>query len=248
MHKTFIPYDDHGVSLEGFASHQVKEKRPCVIFCHAWKGRDDFICEKAEAAARLGCVGFALDMYGKGVLGKSKEENAALKKPFVKDRHLLQRRVLKGFETAASLPYVDSTKMAVIGYGFGGICALDLARSGVPLLGAVSVYGHFEPPPFALLKPIQAKILILHGYDDPIVKQSELLAFQKELNDAKVDWEAHVYGGAMHAFATPFANDPESGILYHPASAKRAWLSIEMFLEEIFKKSVLDNSQNYPTL
>lgn len=147
-----ISYSDKSTELEGFVAYPSQEKRPAVILCHAWRGRDDFICEKAEEIASWGYVGFALDMYGKGVLGKSKEENAALKKPFLEDRALLQRRVLKAFETVQSLPYVDSSRIAVLGFGFGGICALGLARSSANLRGAISIYGHFTPPPPALIK------------------------------------------------------------------------------------------------
>ncbi|HEY5260052.1 MAG TPA: dienelactone hydrolase family protein, partial [Rhabdochlamydiaceae bacterium] len=211
-----------------------EKKHPAVILCHAWKGRDSFICEKAKLVAGWGYVGFALDMYGKGVLGNSPQENGALKQPFIDDRRLLQQRVLQAYQTVSALPYVDTRKIAVLGFGFGGICALDLARSGVQLSGAISVYGHFSPPPAALTKPIQAKILILHGYKDPVTPQNELLAFEKELSHAKVDWQTHLYGNAMHAFATPGANTPESGLLYEPVAAQRAWHAIHSFLEEIF--------------
>lgn len=234
MHKALIPYTDHTTDLEGFVAYPFAEKRPAVILCHAWKGRDDFICEKAEAMAKCGYVGFALDMYGKGVLGKSKEESTALKKPFIENRELLQRRVLKAFEVTQSLPYVDPHRIAVLGFGFGGICALDLARSGIPLQGAISIYGHFAPPPAFLVKPIRAKVLVLHGYNDPITSQAELLAFEKEMNEAQVDWQLQLYGNTMHAFTTPGANDPASGMLHNPLSAKRAWLAVQQFLNEIF--------------
>ncbi len=234
MPETFVPYTDHNVQLEGFAAYPSQKKHPAVILCHAWKGRDDFICEKAKLIANWGYVGFALDMYGKGIVGKSKEENAALKQPFLSDRKMLQKRVLAGFDTACKLPYVDPHRIAVLGFGFGGVCALDLARAGVNLLGAISVYGHFSPPPSSLIKPITAKILVLHGYNDPVTPQDELHAFEKEMIDAKADWQAHVYGGAMHAFATPAANDPASGMQYHPLAAQRAWIAIRNFLDEIF--------------
>ncbi len=231
MHTTTISYSEN---LEAFAAYPSKERRPAVILCHAWRGRDEFICEKARAIADLGYVGFAIDMYGKGILGKSKEENAALKKPFMEDRQLLLSRMLEGFEVARSLPYVDSKKMAVLGYGFGGVCSLDLARSGADLKGAISVYGHFERPRNILKKPIHAKILVHHGYNDPIVKQEELLAFEKEMNEAKTDWQILLFGNTMHAFATRSANDPASGILYNPLSAERSWRNIQDFLKEIF--------------
>lgn len=233
MRTTVIPYHDNGVDLEGFVAFPKEKKCPLVILCHAWKGRDEFICEKAQLIAKLGYVGFALDMYGKGVLGKSKEENAVLKRPFTQDRYLLHRRVTKALEVASHLPYVDSQRIAAIGFGFGGICALDLARSGANLRGAVSVYGHFDPPPFELIKPIQSKILILHGYRDPVTSQRELRDFEEEMNRAMVDWQVHTYGNAMHAFATPGANDPEAGILYNPVAANRAWIAIQNFLAEV---------------
>jgi dienelactone hydrolase len=233
MPTTLVPYTDGSCALEGFAAHTIPEKRPLVILCHAWNGRDQFTCEKAEMMARWGYVGFAIDMYGKGVIGKSKEENAALKKPFIEDRALLQRRLLKGYEAACSLTHVDSEKIAVVGFGFGGLCALDLARSGVKLRGAVSVYGHYDAPPKK--KPITAKILVLHGYDDPIVKPEEMRHFADEMTMEKVDWQAHTYSNTMHAFMNPAVNMPEAGLAYNPMSAQRTWHAIQGFLEEVFQ-------------
>ncbi len=235
MHSTLVPYHDGTVDLEGFVAFPKEKKRPLVILCHAWSGRDEFICEKARLVAKQGYVGFALDMYGKGVLGKSKEEKAALKKPFIQDRRLLQRRALKALETASHLPYVNAQRIAALGFGFGGICALDLARSGADLKGAVSIYGHFDPPPSELTSAIRAKILVLHGYLDPIVSLEELRRFENEMRLAKVDWQVHLFGNAMHAFATPGASDPEAGILYDPVSAMRAWSGTQTFLTEVLE-------------
>lgn len=227
-----ITYTDEGTTLEGFAAYPDKEKRPAVILCHAWRGRDDFICEKAKLIASWGYAAFALDMYGKGVLGKSKEENAALKKPFIEDRKLLLRRAIQGLDAAKALPPIDSSRLAVLGFGFGGLCALDLARSGANIKAAISVYGHFEPPPFPN-QVIQARILILHGYNDPIAPPSGLEAFSKEMEAAKADWQAHLYGNTLHAFATPMANDVGGGLLYNPVFAKRADTDTRHFLEEV---------------
>ncbi|MCE5318385.1 MAG: dienelactone hydrolase family protein [Parachlamydia sp.] len=231
--RSHIPYKDQDVELEGYLALPSRTRAPLVILCHAWRGRDAFICEKVDQIAELGYAGFALDMYGKDVLGKTKEENAALKKTFMDDRASLQRRLLKGYETACSLPHVDTTRIAAIGFGFGGICALDLARSGVPLAGAVSIYGHFDPPQNCPVHPIQAKILILHGFADPISPMDTLLALQEEMERDKVDWQTCLFGNTQHAFATPSAQDPDAGILYKASSAKRAWRTIETFLEEV---------------
>ena len=227
-----IPYTDQEAILEAFVAYPSEQRRPAVILCHAWGGRDAFICNKAEIVAGWEYVGFALDIYGKDVLGKSKEENAALKKPFIEDRSLLQRRLLKAFDLVSSLPYVDATRIAALGFGFGGISALDLARSGIPLRGAISVYGHFAPSPLSK-KPIRAKILALHGYRDPIINSAELLAFEKEMDAARADWQLHIYGDAMHAFANPTANDMAAGIVYNSTSDRRAWTTIASFLKEV---------------
>ena len=112
--EALIPYADEGLLFEGFAVYPTKKKQHVIILCHAWKGRDEFICEKTRLIASLGYIGFAIDMYGKGVLGTSKEECAALKKSFLKDRKLLQKRILKGFKVAKNLPYVDSNQIAVV--------------------------------------------------------------------------------------------------------------------------------------
>lgn len=233
MYKEYIPYQENQCDLEAFVAYPSKEKKPLVLLCHAWRGRDDFIVAKAEEVAKWGFVGFALDMYGKGVLGRSKEENAALKKPFIEDRQRLQHRVLKAFEVACSLSYVDTSTIAILGYGFGALCALDLARSGVELTGAISIYGHFDPPPSFLIKPIKAKILILHGSQDPIVPLEEVLRFTNEMDRANIDWQAHIYGGVRHAFANPAVHDPTSGLLYNEKAAAHSWAAVHNFLKEL---------------
>jgi len=238
INKTTLSYTDDGHPLEAFIAYPSKQKRPLVILCHAWNGRDPFICEKAELIASWGYVGVAIDMYGKGILGKSKEENAELKKPFLEDRLFLQKRLLKGYEAACSLPYVDSSRIAVLGFGFGAVCALDLARSGAHLTGAISVYGHFDPPLNVPVQPIKAKVLLLHGYNDPISPMRDLIAFQQQLDHDKVDWQTHIYGNTLHAFVNPKVNDPAAGALYNPASADRTWIEIENFLRECFRSSI----------
>lgn len=234
MHTFTWSYYDGQHELEAFVASPDKIKCPVVILCHGWAGRDSFICEKARELAEWGYLGFCLDMYGKGILGSSKEENAALKLPFIEDRALLERRLLRAFEIASSLPNAKSNQIAVLGFGFGGLCALDLARTNADIKGAVSIYGHFSKQSASISRPIKTKILILHGYDDPIVSQTELHHFMKELNDNRVDWQAQIFGGTMHAFATPGTNFPKSGLLYNSSSAMRSWAAVRNFLGEIF--------------
>lgn len=232
MHTEFISYKEGGQDLEAFVAYPAKEKRPLVILCHSWSGRDDYIMEKAREVAEWGYVGFALDIYGKGVIGKSREENAALKKPFMDDRSKIRSRVTKALEEASELSYVDSSKIAALGFGFGAVSALDLARTGADLKGVITFYGHFDPPPE--VKPIKAKILVLHGIHDRVAGPEELKRFQEAMEREGVDWQMHLFGGTAHAFMNPMANDLVSGVVYNSVSANRAWKLTRHFLNDIF--------------
>lgn len=237
MQTQLVTYEDQGTVLEGFMAFDpdISGPRPAVILCHAWRGRDDFVCEKAVEIASQGYATFALDIYGKGKLGTNKDENTALMMPFINNRLLLRSRLLAAFKTFKEQPIVDSDKIATIGFCFGGLCALDFARSGADLRGAISVHGMLNKPSNQVkCESIKAKILALHGNDDPLVPPEIVSIFEQEMTDAKADWQIHIYGGTMHAFTNPMAKDPDFGTVYNPLSAKRAWLSVRNFLAECF--------------
>lgn len=236
MKKEYVVYEDQGTMLEGFLAYDASrgQKLPGVILCHAWRGRDDFVCEKAVEIAGWGYAAFALDLYGKGVLGRSKEENVALMTPFMQDRAFLQRRLKQSLKTFKQQPNVDGQNVAAMGFCFGGLCALDLARGGNDLKGTISVHGLLNAPEGQSADNVTAKVLALHGHDDPLVPPEEVLRFEKEMTDAGADWQVHVYGQTMHAFTNPIANDPGFGTVYNPVAARRAWQSIRNFLAECF--------------
>jgi len=231
-----VGYLDGGVLLEAFFAFDdsFDGRRPAVLISHAWGGRDEFVAEKAKKVAELGYVGFALDMYGKGILGSSPEENSALMQPFMADRGLLQKRINAALYASRLLPWVDDSKIAAIGFCFGGLCVLDLARSGADVKGVVSFHGLLGAPESLPNKPIQAKVLALHGHDDPMGTVEQVQAFEQEMTDAGVDWQLHAYGHTMHAFTNPKANDPAFGTVYQANADKRSWLAMKSFLEEVF--------------
>ncbi|MGR9100286.1 MAG: dienelactone hydrolase family protein [Gammaproteobacteria bacterium] len=231
-----VNYLDGDVALEALVAYDdaVEGRRPAVLISHAWGGRDRFVAEKAVKLAELGYIGFALDMYGKGVLGSGPEENAELMRPFMEDRALLQKRINSALSAAKLLPWVDDGKIAAIGFCFGGLCVLDLARSGAEILGAVSFHGLLGAPGNTEGNAIKAKILVLHGNDDPMATVENVIALQKELTAAGADWQVHTYGHTMHAFTNPVANDPDFGTVYQPAADRRSWKALQNFLEEVF--------------
>ncbi len=231
-----LHYLDNDTLLEGFFAYDdsLTVRRPAVLISHAWAGRDSFVAEKAIQLAQLGYFAFALDMYGKGILGKNTDENAALMQPFMQNRALLQQRIHAALRAVKTLPWVDDQKVAAIGFCFGGLCVLDLARMGADIQGVVAFHGLLKPADNLQHPQIKAKVLILHGHDDPMVPPTEVLALQEEFTRANVDWQLHSYGQTMHAFTNPLANDPAFGTVYQPLADKRAWQSMRNFLVEIF--------------
>ena len=208
--------------------------RPGVLVSHAWGGRGDFEDGKARKLAELGYVGFAIDVYGKGKRGQSPDENAALMQPLLDDRPALQRRLLAAVETLRQQPEVDSDKIGAIGFCFGGLCVLDLARTGADIAGVVSFHGLFNAPANTADNWISAKILALHGWDDPMATPEQVVALAEELTSMGADWQVHGYGNTMHAFTNPQANAPDSGTVYSPVADTRSWNAMMDFLSEIF--------------
>lgn len=236
MHTEYIEYKEGQTTCEGFLAYDtaIKGKRPAVIVSHAWGGQDDFARGRAIELAKLGYAGFALDLYGKGKRGNNPQENTALMQPFLDDRSLLLKRMNAAVATIKPHLIVDSARIAAMGYCFGGLCVLDLARSGTKdIRGVASFHGILAPPPLGS-KTISAKVLTLHGYDDPWVKPDEIDKFAAEMNQAKADWQMHVYGNTVHAFAVHGMNGPEIGAVYSEKAERRSWIELKDFLSEIF--------------
>lgn len=229
-----IDYYDEETLLEAtVVSERGDEKRPIVFIFHAWEGKGAFVEKKAVELAKLGYVGCALDLYGKNILGKTREECSSLMNPLFSDRLKLRKRILACLSLFSLIPEADPHKVAAIGFCFGGLCALDLARSGADVKGVVSYHGLLVPPNFPP-ESMSSKVLILHGYKDPMVSKEDLMSFASEMESKDVDFQLHVFGNAMHAFTNPEANDPSFGTVYQPEADKRSTKLLEMFLSELF--------------
>jgi dienelactone hydrolase len=225
-------------TLQGhlFSKKEFEGQRPAVIVCHAWAGCDDFARSAAERVVDLGYVGFAADLYGEGRVGASKEENAALMQPLLDDRGLLRKRLLSVFAAICDRKEVDAERVAVMGYCFGGLCALDLARTGCPLAATISFHGLLSSPNNLVTESIPGKVLVLHGHLDPMVSEEEIIALKSELTKAGADWQLHIYGRALHAFTNPEANDPDFGTVYDATTDRRSQESLKNVLTESFCK------------
>ncbi|MFQ6005710.1 MAG: dienelactone hydrolase family protein [Woeseia sp.] len=230
-----IDYRDGAVELQGYLAWDdaIEGQRPGVMISHAWAGRGDFENGKAQDLARLGYAGFALDLYGRGVLGTSTEENSALMQPFLDDREILQNRLRLSLDVLKDQDEIESTQVAAMGFCFGGLCVLDLARTGADLKGVISFHGLFGSPGNTTGNKIKAKVLALHGWDDPMATPDQVVALAEELTSMGADWQIHGYGNTMHAFTNPEANDPDFGTVYDADADRRSWNAMQNFLSEI---------------
>lgn len=231
-----IEHTDEGVTFEAYVARPAagSGRLPCVLVGHAWDGQNDVVRASTEELAALGYVGFALDVYGKGRRGEVMGDNSWLMAPLLEDRGLLRRRLLAGLAAARRLPFVDPQRIAVLGHCFGGLCALDLARAAPEgLVAAISIHGLLRAPSTLPPGHIRAKVLILHGWEDPTTPPADVLAVARELTSAGAEWQMHAYGHVMHAFTFPGAAAPERGLLYDATAARRAREASLRFLAEV---------------
>jgi dienelactone hydrolase len=236
LHEETIRYQDGATSCEGFFCYDPTRTGPlpAVLISHDWSGRNEFAARKARRLAWNGYAAFALDMYGSGKQGKSVEENQALMGPFMSDRAMLAKRIGAALTAVRAQKQVDAKRVAAMGFCFGGLCVLDLARSGADVRGVVSFHGLLKPSGLPT-KKISSKVLILHGYDDPMAPPDDVLNIGKELTAAGTDWQLHAYGNTVHAFTNPEAANPQMGTVYKAEADRRSWHSLLGFLEEVLR-------------
>jgi dienelactone hydrolase len=227
-------YAHQGHTLESIFAFDGKGKKPGILICHTWAGRSEFEIGVAKKMVEWGYAALALDVFGKGHLPETVEQRQAAIKPFLDDRALLQSRLQLAADQLKAQPEVDGGKIAIMGFCFGGLCALDLVRTGADIKGAASFHGLFNPPGNTQGKKIKAKIIALHGWDDPMVPPDAVLAFTKELKEAGADWQLHAFGNTVHGFMNPGPGNPALGIQHSALAERRGWALLKDFLAEIF--------------
>jgi dienelactone hydrolase len=233
-----VTYEQGGVTLEGFHVYDdaISGKRPGILVIHQWTGLTDYEKGRSRQLAELGYNVFAADIYGQGIRPQPPEAMTEVKK-YKGDRALYRARLDAGLDQLTKDEFTEPSKIAAIGYCFGGTGVLELARSGAKISGVVSFHGGVGPVPgfTAEAGKIPAKILVLHGAIDPNVPAEEVAAFQKEMNDSKADYQFIAYSGTVHAFTQPMAGDDISkGAAYNAESDKRSWKAMKTFFKELF--------------
>jgi dienelactone hydrolase len=231
-----VEYKAGDVVCEGWQAYDdaVQGKRPSILIVHQWTGVSDNEKMRAKMLAELGYNVLVADVYGKGIRPQPPEaKNEAGK--YKANRPLLRDRVNTALALLNKDALTDTTKVACIGYCFGGTAAIELGRSGAAVKGIVSFHGSLDSPNPADGKNIKAKVLALHGADDPFVAAKDLAAFEQEMKDSGVDFKLVQYPGAVHSFTQKAAgNDNSKGAAYNEAADKASWDEMKAFFGRIF--------------
>ncbi|HAH21733.1 MAG: dienelactone hydrolase [Omnitrophica WOR_2 bacterium GWF2_43_52] len=237
IHTETVEYKDNEVILEGYLAYDdaLKNKAPGVLIVHEWTGIGPYVMKRAQQVAALGYVVFCADIYGKGIRPKDAQEASEQASRYKVDRKLMRQRVTAGLERLRRCEFVDSERIAAVGYCFGGTTVLELARGGAQIQGVVSFHGGLDTPSPEETKAIKAKILVLHGADDPFISTQQISAFQDEMRGSHADWQMVSYGNAVHSFTNADSGaDPKKGVAYNQEADTRSWKAMEVFLNELF--------------
>lgn len=233
-----IVYDGPGGPFEGVLAFDGDwaEPRPGVMIVPNVLGQKEQDNLKAEALAGLGYVGFAADVYGQGKRTTRQSEKPSLYMDQLNaDRALLRDRLHASVAALHSQPEVDAARTTAIGFCFGGKAVIDLARSGGDVLGVVAFHGIFDRPDYPSTTPIRPKLLLCHGWNDPLAPPDMVTALAAELTEAEADWQLHAYGHAGHGFTdTSMKDGAKPGFGYNEAADRRSWQAMRDFFAEIF--------------
>ena len=230
-----IPHSFEGEQLESvFVGRRDGQARPTVILIPTVMGVSDLEVGFGRQLVELGYNAFVADLFGKEFRGAPRDTMFGEMNRLKSDRAALRRRMEHVLEIARGLDEVPSDQVVAAGYCFGGMCALDLARSGAEIVAAVSFHGLFDPPGLPAEK-IKAKVAAFHGWDDPMVPPEKVVALGQELTEGGADWQIHAYGHVGHGFTNPRASDLQiDGVAYNALAAERSWTSFINLLEELF--------------
>ena len=230
-----IAYDDGGVACEGYLAWDADQTSPApgVAIVHEWMGIGDNVRRRARMLAELGYVALAIDAYGAHIRPQNAGEARTAMLGALTDRTVLRQRLVAGVTRLQTDPRVDPTRTAAMGYCFGGACALELAAVVPSLCGVVSFHGGLSNVSAYAERP-NARILVLHGAEDPLVGDAGVAGFIAKLRAVAADWQFIHYGGAVHSFTNPAANDRLAGMAFDEPADRRSWAHMQLFFREVF--------------
>ena len=235
-----ITYNGDGVNMNGFVVYDESKEgtRPAVLVVPEWWGLNDYAMMRARELAKLGYIAMAVDMYGNGKTADNPDSAGAFAGPFYQNPQMAKNRLEAALAKLKSYSQTDSSKLAAIGYCFGGAMVLNTARMGLDVKGVVSFHGNLVGTPLNkdLLK---AKILVCHGGADPFVPAAEVATFKQQMDSAGIAYTFREYANATHAFTNPNATAMgekfKLPIKYDAAADTASWNDMKDFFTSLFK-------------
>jgi dienelactone hydrolase len=232
-----VDYEQGGTLLEGYLAYDdaASGERPGVLLIHTRTGLDAFARARTEAVARLGYVAFAADIFGKGIRPTNEPDAREQSSKYGRDRPLTRLRARAGLDMLRQDPMVAPASIATIGFCFGGMAALELARAGAPLAATVSFHGTLSTPTPQDSRNIKGRVLVLHGAEDPVAPMQQVQDFVTEMRDAKVDFGLELYGGVVHYYTNPAnGTDASKPVAYNERADKRSWMAMQELFKDVF--------------
>lgn len=234
-----IAYKHGDAELQGYLAwdDSIEGKRPGVLVVHEWWGLNDYVRARADQLAKFGYVAFAIDMYGEGKITKHPKQASEWAGQIRANVEQWRERALTGLGVLRKQEQVDSSRLAAIGYCFGGATVMQMAYAGAELKGVVSFHGSLPAPEPQQQKEgrIKASLLICHGAADPFVPEDRAQKLREALSAAGADWHMVYYGGARHSFTNPDADQyGVDGIKYDKQADERSWRHMQIFFEGLF--------------
>jgi dienelactone hydrolase len=229
-----IDYEYDGTKLKGFLAYDdsVKEKRPGVLVVHEWWGLNDYAKERCKKIAELGYVGFAVDMYGDGNVTTHPEDAGKMATAVRNNLKLWRGRAEAGLKQLTSQPNVDPSRIAAIGYCFGGSTCLQLAYSGADLKAVATFHAALPTPSPEEAKAIKPRLLICNGADDTFISEKSINNFKEALDKAGAKYVFENFRGAVHSFTVPGADkEGLKGMKYNKDADEQSW----RMMQELFK-------------
>jgi dienelactone hydrolase len=237
-----VEYSAQGVVMKGYLAYDenIKGKRPGVLVIHEWWGLNDYARKRARMLAELGYTGLAVDMYGEGKEAIHPDDAGKFSSELMKNFDVAKIRFIAAMDFLKQQATIDPTRIAAIGYCFGGGVVLNMARQGIDLKGVASFHGSLNAVKPAQVGNVKAKILVLHGGDDKFIPTEQIEAFKQEMKSAGAYFQFISYPGAVHSFTNPEADALgkkfNMAIAYNADADLKSWDELKKFLSTIFKK------------
>lgn len=237
-----VRYEAEGVTLKGYLAYNdsLKDKRPGVLVVHEWWGHNDYARKRARMLAELGYTALAVDMYGGGKEASHPEEAGKFSSEVMKNISSAKARFMAALELLKRHKTTDESKVAAIGYCFGGGVVLHMARLGLDLDGVVSFHGSYATNMPAKKGEVKAAVLVCHGAEDKFVTPEQITAIKKEMKEAEVNFSFISYKNALHSFTNPeadsYAKKFNIPLAYNSKADQQSWSDMQDFFKVIFKK------------